>query len=311
MLHGHKLISRKIKFICVCGGILLVTIISQLHKKGLSFSSTCSLKATNRGPHQFVVSFSYFGENDSEAKGYFEGISANAHLVQKFYPGWVIRVYHDISQRGTRKDDLDKLEEKFGDWVDFCFVGEVPGFGNLLRAQQNMWRYLTLSDPLVDFSLFRDLDSFINDREEKAVRQWLAGNYALHIMRDNPYHGTEILGGMWGARMDLGHRKIWSDSLINMLKYGREAGELKMDQEALGMFIWPHAVNIKGFALQHDSYFCENPDFQLAGKILPFPTCRNESEVLNFVGSRRHVDKEPMTNKCPEACRLNKNCTFC
>jgi len=32
-------------------------------------------------------------------------------------------------------------------------------------------------------------------------------NYSLelpfHAMRDNPHHGTSILGGMWGARLKL------------------------------------------------------------------------------------------------------------
>ena len=38
-----------------------------------------------------------------------------------------------------------------------------------------------------------------------------------HVMRDNPNHGTEILGGMWGARMDTGHGDEFRQSMTKLL----------------------------------------------------------------------------------------------
>ena len=62
-------------------------------------------------------------------------------------------------------------------------------------------RYLPLLDPTVDLMVSRDLDSRLTTREQTAVEDWLNTGLAFHVMRDNPQHGTEILGGMWGARM--------------------------------------------------------------------------------------------------------------
>ena len=46
------------------------------------------------------------------------------------------------------------------------------------------------------------------------MTDWLGSNLPFHVMRDNPYHVTWILGGMWGARMDQGNR----DKYLQMLK---------------------------------------------------------------------------------------------
>ena len=53
----------------------------------------------------------------------------------------------------------------------------------------------------MDYYFTRDLDSRLNDREQAAVTEWLNSNKSFHIMRDHPWHGTEILGGMWGCKL--------------------------------------------------------------------------------------------------------------
>ena len=64
-----------------------------------------------------------------------------------------------------------------------------------------------MTDPTVSMMASRDLDSLLTSREAAAVTQWLEETEEpFHVMRDNPHHGTEILGGMWGARLDTGHR---------------------------------------------------------------------------------------------------------
>ena len=35
--------------------------------------------------------------------------------------------------------------------------------------------------------------------------------------RDNPYHSTAILGGMWGARMDTGLREVLDTAMRNLI----------------------------------------------------------------------------------------------
>ena len=65
----------------------------------------------------------------------------------------------------------------------------------------------------------RDLDRKLSTREYGAVRDWLDNTEEpFHIMRDHPLHGTEILAGMWGARMDLGHRTMFHNLMISLLQ---------------------------------------------------------------------------------------------
>ena len=73
-------------------------------------------------------------------------------------------------------------------------------------------------DRSVTMMAVRDLDAQLTGRESAAVTDWLEQtDQPYHIMRDNPHHTTEILGGMWGARMDTGHRTDFRDSMAKLL----------------------------------------------------------------------------------------------
>ena len=56
--------------------------------------SNCGFTADMRGPKQNVISFSFYGNASSV---FFRGIEANLARVPEVYPGWVVRVYHDIN----------------------------------------------------------------------------------------------------------------------------------------------------------------------------------------------------------------------
>ena len=43
------------------------------------------------------------------------------------------------------------------------------------------------------------------------MAEWLSSSLPFHTMRDHPDHQVEIMGGMWGARMDLGHRNLFNN----------------------------------------------------------------------------------------------------
>lgn len=84
-------------------------------------------------------------------------------------------------------------------WVLFIFIKSIRCI-NLLKtgAHKMKWRFLTLSDPLVDVTLIRirDLDSDLSVREMEAVTEWLKSSAALHVMRDNTFHQMPILGAL-------------------------------------------------------------------------------------------------------------------
>ena len=94
--------------------------------------------------------------------------------------------------------------------LDLCLGLHHGGPGTSARNGM-LWRLLPILDPLVDVVLVRDLDSRLSRREAEAVEEWLASSKAVHVMRDHPSHSWPMLGGMWGARMDLGHRELFSN----------------------------------------------------------------------------------------------------
>ena len=98
-----------------------------------------------------------------------------------------------------------------------CPVDSLAHLGDLSSVFGMLWRFLPLVDPQVSVMVSRDLDSRLTAREQAAVEEWLNTGLAFHVMRDNPQHGTEILGGMWGARMDSGLRTELGKAMSGLL----------------------------------------------------------------------------------------------
>ena len=96
-------------------------------------------------------------------------------------------------------------------------MDSLTELGDLSSVFGMLWRFLPVLDPTVDMMVSRDLDSRLTIREQTAVEDWLNTGLAFHVMRDNPHHGTEILGGMWGARMDSGLRTKLAEAMTKLL----------------------------------------------------------------------------------------------
>jgi hypothetical protein len=60
-------------------------------------------------------------------------------------------------------------------------------------------RFAVADDPAIGRFLVRDCDSVVNQREARAVEEWIAGGKPFHIMRDWWTHTDPILAGMWGG----------------------------------------------------------------------------------------------------------------
>ena len=96
-------------------------------------------------------------------------------------------------------------------------MDSLTELGDLSSVFGMLWRFLPVLDPTVDLMVSRDLDSRLTTREQTAVEDWLNTGLAFHVMRDNPHHGTEILGGMWGARMESGLRTTLAEAMKKLL----------------------------------------------------------------------------------------------
>jgi hypothetical protein len=182
-----------------------------------------------------VISFSLWGEDPK----YCVGAVKNAELAQVYYPEWVCR-YHIGSS--TPKEYVDQLRAK-------------PNTEVVLRPEAGdwtgmFWRFEDASDLDVGVMISRDTDSRPSKREAKAVEAWLNSDKKFHIMRDHPYHATEILGGMWGVKNPfLGDMKHLISSYV-------KGNFWQVDQNFLKQVIYPIVAR---HSCVHDEYFEKRP----------------------------------------------------
>ncbi len=203
-----------------------------------------------------VISFCLWGSNPK----YTIGAIRNAQLALEIYSNWECWFYvaDDVPQ-----DIINQLQSISN--TKIINMGE----GNWTAM---FWRFSPASNPNVSVMLSRDTDSRLSLREKSAVDEWLLSNKQFHIMRDHPYHGTEILGGMWGVKNPLLQDM---EQLINDYVKG---DFWQVDQNFLREIIYP---KVKDTSLNHDSYFTEY------GNTLPFPTNRKPGE---FIGKAYNSD---------------------
>ena len=166
-------------------------------RQSVVIRSTCNQDADQRGSNQSVVSYSLFGrphQDDSVRRRYFSSMENKAVRIARYYPGWIMRVYHNLSI-GEESEFLCQLRCRYLN-VDLCHVDRIRteeiSSALIQRLNPRMWRFLVMLDPLVDRFISRDLDSEIIPRETAAVKQWLSSNYTFHVMRDHPSNSSRL-----------------------------------------------------------------------------------------------------------------------
>jgi hypothetical protein len=182
-----------------------------------------------------VISFSLWGDNPI----YTIGAIRNAELSKEIYPDWVCRYYIGKS---TPKDIIEKLNS-----FDNTEVIEMESDGDWTGM---FWRFYAAGDEDVDVVIVRDCDSRVNIREKEAVDEWLNSDKGFHIMRDHPYHTTEILGGMWGSKKGV------VSNIKNLINTYVKGNFWQVDQNFLKEQIYPQ---IKNNCLVHDEFFEKKP----------------------------------------------------
>jgi hypothetical protein len=170
-----------------------------------------------------VFSFSLYGSKMM----YTEGMIANATLISKRFPDARIQIYitEDVPQ-----NIVDRLSA-------FPAVRMINA--KRLEGSANMFdRFLALDDPDADIVFSRDADSRVHERDASCIEDFIASDKLLHIIRDHRYHGTEILGGMWGMR-----RKALQEPIQTMIKNWqlkqRVITQTGCDQDFLRSVIYP------------------------------------------------------------------------
>jgi len=132
---------------------------------------------------------------------YYSLIGLIVSTTRTMYPGWRIRIYHNV----TRENN--EVWGKFCDYfcrediLDLCDVNSLPAMDkwNSQKPHGMFWRMQPLGDPTVLKFQSRDLDGYLTERVREAVDEWEISGKQFHIMRDHPNHGSKILGGLWGG----------------------------------------------------------------------------------------------------------------
>jgi hypothetical protein len=198
-----------------------------------------------------IISFSLWGENPK----YTIGAIKNAKLASVIYPDWICRFY---CGKSVPKNIIEQLESQKN--VEIIEMGEQGDWTGMF------WRFYACEDS--DVMISRDTDSRLSLREKIAVDEWLNSYKEFHIMRDHPYHKTEILGGMWGCRNGI------LKNIKKLIDDYNKGDFWQVDQNFLREKIYPLVVNQ---SIIHDSYLKYNTDSK------KFPTERINKEFVGDV----------------------------
>lgn len=224
-----------------------------------------------------VISFSLWGDSE----GYLVGGIVNADIAMEMWPDWICRFYIASDVPECVVKELKKRNN-----VEVILMNRTEGWNGMF------WRFYSCSDPEVDVMISRDVDSRLNIRDKAAVDEWLESDKDFHIMRDHPWHGTEILGGMWGAK-----RGVLNQMQTLMDNYDK-GNFWQVDQNFLKEKVYALVVNN---SIVHDEFFnyesfkkpfpCPRKNFEFVGEII--------NEVEEFIPENREVIKKHLnaTNK--------------
>ncbi|CAL4087839.1 unnamed protein product, partial [Meganyctiphanes norvegica] len=251
--------------------------------------SSCSAEATFRGPSQYVVSLSVFGIFPNE---YYSGIQHIVEQVATLYPGWVMRLYHDLDIHDEHQQAWLCQLTCMNSHIDLCNIRNITGLGDISSSHGQVWRMAVIGDPLVKHYIIRDSDSPILQREVDAVQQWLDSGKCFHIMHDHPNHRAVMLAGMWGGCTWWQPQHISRTMMLQLINSTRD---IKEDQPSLQKYIWPIAQHS---LVHHDAYRCERHP-----EAIPFPSQRVNGTYVGMRMYRRRYCDSRLRRPCPTACR--------
>jgi protein O-GlcNAc transferase len=180
-----------------------------------------------------IISFSLWGHHER----YFLGAFKNCELAMKWYPDWECFFY-------VRSDSNSEYVSKLKTYKNSNVI-EVESLDD---KRGLFWRFIPAFDKSIDVTIVRDCDSRLSQRESLAVSEWLQSDKSFHIMRDHPYHNTEILGGMWGVK----NRSIDLGDPLTLDIISQYRDEYQEDQRYLREKIWPL---VKDDCIIHDEFF--------------------------------------------------------
>ena len=211
-----------------------------------------------------IISFCLWGNNPK----YCTGAIKNAEIAATLYSDWECWFYL------PKDKDISPHNNLVVAGVELM---KMPNVKVLQSERSGDWRMMLdrfLPVDKVEVLISRDCDSRLSVREKGAVDEWLASPRGFHIMRDHPWHGTKILGGMCGIKQGC------LPNFSYFLDQWKAEDKWQTDQEFLANEIYPRVVNN---AMIHAS-FC-----RLEAFAQDFPTPRLGTEFVGQVFDENEV----------------------
>ena len=188
-----------------------------------------------------VISYSLWGEKPQ----YTIGAIRNADLAAKLFPDWTCLFY---CWNSVPSDIVKELKSRPN-----VIIRPVEGDYNTADSRGMFHRFIPAGEDSVEYMISRDTDSRLSERERLAVEDWIASGADLHVMRDHPYHGVPLLGGMWGVK----------GGKLKGISYAMEAftptSDKGQDQAFLWKWVWEKVNTGELSVCVHDPFFQKSP----------------------------------------------------
>lgn len=188
-----------------------------------------------------VISYSLWGDKPT----YTIGAIRNADIAAELFPDWICVFYCFDS---VPVDIIKELKSRLN-----VLVRRVNGEYNSSDSRGMFHRFLPADEKGVEYMISRDTDSRLSERERLAVEEWIASGADLHIMRDHPYHGVPVLGGMWGVKG--GRLK----GIAREMEEFQPSSEKGQDQAFLWEWVWNKVRDGNLTVCVHDPFFQKTP----------------------------------------------------
>ncbi len=206
-----------------------------------------------------IISYSLYGNNPR----YTVPLELNSNSIHTYYPGWIIRVYHDDT---VNRETLEKLKVSNVQLVNVNHPGILK-----FNLAPKFWRFLPILEDNINAIIVRDSDSIFTIREIHLVNEWLNSEASFHIIRDHKSHISPILAGMFGIKTPL--FKTFANELFKR-SFLTKRNDYNSDQVFLADYLYPLVYK---HSLIHTSFFAYSNE-----KYIKISKCK----VINgFIGS--------------------------
>jgi len=221
------------------------------------------------------ISFCLYGHQPF----YCEGALQNADIALDLFSDWRCRFYCDHS---VPQHYIAALKAKSN--VD---VAVYPEIWNDDRGM--FLRFLPAEENGIEYMISRDADSRLSVRERIAVDEWITSGADIHVMRDHPWHGVPMPGGLWGCK---GNRINGIRQDIEQKLSSQPYGTINLshDQGFLKQNVWYKFVTTGQLSVVvHDSFnktFADMP-------CKPFPSNAPRGDMnggIFFIGEKINSD---------------------